>query len=380
MLVLGTAFTADAQERAIRAGGDFLTIGAHRDEFSQPDFHAYCIEYDWRPAEDSFASAYGYPSFGVGVVYNTLSRVTFFSDSGHFDDMVAAYGKVSRDLLRWERLSIGYDASLGLSYSPGCYDVITNSANWSMGAPVLFYVAGGGHVTWSVTPRIDVEAEMGARHNSSARLAYPNEGLNCWSGGLSARYYLQPVTKPEKRKVAIPETEYEKGWHYELYAGGGVHTCAAEWLALILSEDKETLDASQLRRWPMASLSFDAIYRMNGKLALGATADAFYASNSEVLRWADGIIYGEESSRGYAPFSGGIGVVQEVFYKHIALYMQECVYLYRKTGTRGYHGPVYERVGFRLYPPWLDPVFMSVCIKAHAFKADYLDFTVGIKL
>ena len=161
-----------------------------------------------------------------------------------------------------------------------------------------------------------------------------------------------------------------------------MHACAAEWLATSRTVDRETLAATHLRRWPMASLGFDAIYRLNGRFGLGATANAFYNSNMEVLQWADGVIYGEEAAAAasYAPFSFGVGAVQEVFYKRTAFYLQEGYYLYRHAGIHGDHGHLYERAGLRLYPECLDPFFFSVCIKAHRFKADYLDFTLGVRL
>ena len=98
---------------------------------------------------------------------------------------------------------------------------------------------------------------------------------------------------------------------------------------------------------------------------------------------ADSVLYEADevaSSKGYSPFSAGIGLVQEVFYRNAALYVQEGIYLYRHMGIRGEHGPLYERAGIRYYPPSLDPFFVSVCIKAHKFKADYLDFSIGIRL
>ena len=101
----------------------------------------------------------------------------------------------------------------------------------------------------------------------------------------------------------------------------------------------------------------------------------------EALKWADNVIYGEEaaSATSYAPFSFGLGAVQEVFYKRTAFFLQEGFYLYRKAGIHGYHGRLYERAGLRLYPKALDPFFITVCIKAHKFKADYMDVTVGLR-
>ena len=383
------AFSQDAAGAwSVKAGGDRMTIGSFRDSYTSLGFNSFNLEFDYATApggKGSFADGYNYPIFGIGLNYNTLSDVNFRSASGHYDDMMSLYGIISRDLLRTRHIRFGYNVSLGLSYSSGYYDTQTNSANWFFSSPILLYVAGGGHLTWMIGPRLDLEADISVRHNSSARLAYPNGGLNYWGGGLSARYRFQDRTAPKgnvfKRRV-ISENLYEKGWSFELYAGGGVHACAAEWRALVKTTPKSELSNSLLRKWPMASLSIDAIYRFAGRFAAGFTADGFWSSNTERLRWADSVLYTEEeiaASKGYAPLSGGLGIVQEVFYRNIALYVQEGIYLYRHSGIRGEHGPIYERAGMRYYPKTLDPFFCSVCIKAHRFKADYLDFSVGIK-
>lgn len=380
---------ADKRGWSLKAGADRMTIGSFRDSYFSTGFNSYTFELDYAtdPSDgtDGFAAGYNYPVFGIGITYNTLSDVIFRSEYGKYSDMVALYGKMSRDLLRTRHIGFGYDISLGLSYSKAYYDAIDNPSNWFFSAPVLFYVAGGGHLTWFVGPRLDIEANINVRHNSSARFAYPNGGLNYWGGGLSARYRLKERNAPTGhifRTRQISEDHFEKEWSVEVYAGGGVHACAAEWLAFTKTESRETQAKTNLRKWPMASLSADAIYRISGRFGAGFTADAFWNSNTERLRWADSILYSEEenaASKGYSPFSFGVGLVQEVFYKDIALYVQEGIYLQRKMGIHGEHGWLYERAGIRYYPEALDPFFVSVCIKAHKFKADYMDFSVGIR-
>lgn len=371
---------------AVRAGADRMTIGSFRDSYTSLGFNSYTLEWDFitRGEAGSYSAAYNRPVFSIGLTYNGLDEVKFRSQNGHYSGMVAAYGSISRDLVRFGRFSFGYDMSLGLSYSDGYYHPVTNRANWFFSSPLLMYVAGGGHLTWQVASRIDLIADISVRHNSSARFAYPNGGLNYWGGGLSARYHFSDRPESGRNGVRTPRISddlYEKGWSYELYAGGGVHACAAEWLATSRTVDKETLAATNLRKWPMGSLGFDAIYRLSGRFGVGVSASAFYCSNMEALRWADGIIYGEEaaSAASYAPFSFGAGAVQEVFYKRTAFYLQEGYYFYRKSGIHADHGRLYERAGLRLYPRRIEPFFFSVCIKAHRFKADYMDFTVGIR-
>ncbi len=373
---------------ALKAGGDRMTIGSFRDSYQSLGFNAFTLELDYSASgatsDGSFAAGYGFPVFGIGLTYNTLSDVKFRSKNGHYSDMVTAYGTIVRDLFRTKHFGFGYNIQLGLSYSSGYYDAQTNSANWFFSSPVLLYAGGGGHLKWIVSPRLDLEAGIMVKHNSSARLAYPNGGLNYWGGGLSARYRFSSSRPPRSNVFKTQAVRnLEKGWSYEIYAGGGVHACAAEWRALVKTVPRDELSTSLLRKWPMASLSFDAIYRTGGRFALGATVDGFWNSNTERLEWADRILYSEEeveASKGYSPLSAGIGLVQEVFYRNAALYVQEGIYLYRHMGIRGEHGPLYERAGIRYYPPPLSPFFISVCIKAHKFKADYLDFTLGIRL
>ena len=365
-----------------------MTIGSFRDSYHSLSYNAFTLELDYSTSgkadDGSFAAGYGFPVFGVGLTWNTLSDVKFRSKNGHYSDMLTAYGTIARDLFRTRHLGFGYNVQLGLSYSSGYYDAQTNSANWFFSSPVLLYAGGGGHLTWIVSPRLDLEAGIMVKHNSSARLAYPNGGLNYWGGGLSARYRFSESRPPRANVFKTPKIRNgEKGWSYEIYAGGGVHACAGEWRAIVKTVPRDELSTSLLRRWPMASLSADAIYRTGGRFAVGATVDGFWNSNTKRLEWADRILYTEEevdASKGYSPLSGGIGLVQEVFYRNAALYVQEGIYLYRHMGIRGEHGPLYERAGIRYYPPALDPFFVSVCIKAHKFKADYLDFTVGIRL
>ncbi|MBR4756302.1 MAG: hypothetical protein IK076_05105 [Bacteroidales bacterium] len=369
----------------IKAGADRMTIGSFRDSYTSLGFTAGTVELDYATGPSgkngSFAEGYNYPVFGLGISWNGLSEVKFRSKNGHYSDMLAAYGTVSRDLLRTRYIGFGYDVMLGLSYSKGCYDVMTNSANWFFSSPVLFFAGGGGHLTWMAGRRLDLVADISVKHNSSARFAYPNGGLNYWGGGISARYRLRDSRAPSGNIFKTPKISgdlYQRGWSFEFYGGGGVHVCAAEWKALTMTLSREELSQVRLKKWPMASLSADAIRRVSGRFGLGVTVDGFWNSNTERLRWADGIIYDEDeiaTSNGYAPFSAGVGIVQEVFYRNLALYVQEGLYLYRHMGVHGGHGPLYERAGFRYY--FQGNLFAGVCIKAHTFKADYLDFTIG---
>ena len=76
-----------AQERpfhtAIKTGADHLVIGSFKDSYNQRQFNSFALEWDFvtdqAAGNGSFASAFNWPVFGIGLNYNTLSDVQFKS-------------------------------------------------------------------------------------------------------------------------------------------------------------------------------------------------------------------------------------------------------------------------------------------------------------
>ena len=99
---------------------------------------------------------------------------------------------------------------------------------------------------------------------------------------------------------------------------------------------------------------------------------------------------------GYSPLSVGIAVVQEVYWRNLAVHVAIGAYPYRHKGVnpssavtetdkllmeddreRGWH---YEKAGLRYYFPKLGDTYLGFAIKSHSIKAEYLEFSVGISL
>ena len=177
--------------------------------------------------------------------------------------------------------------------------------------------------------------------------------------------------------------------------GGGIHTCMAEWNAYVESESdpaKKEEIAKGLKKHPKLSLSFDALYRYSMRYATGVGIDLFYSSNMKELEASDRVFYGDEavdSSPGYSPLSIGIAVVQEVYWNNFAVHVAIGAYPYRHKGVngeeakaagdreRGWH---YEKAGFRYYFPKLGNTFLGFAIKSHSIKAEYLEFSAGVRI
>ena len=166
-----------------------------------------------------------------------------------------------------------------------------------------------------------------------------------------------------------------------------------------LSPQEKKAAVSKLKAHPKFSLSFDALYRYSLRYATGIGLDLFYSTNMKDLAAADKVLYSPEAikaSPGYFPLSVGVAVVQEVYWRNFAIHVAIGAYPYRHKGVnsssvatesdkklmeddreRGWH---YEKAGIRYYFPKLGDTYLGFAIKSHSIKAEYLEFSVGIRL
>ena len=349
---------------------------------------------------DMFAQQFGYPVLGVGF---SLARMGDFQFSDHtkFPDLYSIYGSFERSLLRREHFSLGYLFNFGGTYNPGEYDPVKNPGNNWLSAPFMAYFGVGAFAKVHIGKRWEVGAYFMFRHYSNGRLALPNEAINALGGGIFARYRLSDYEYTKYKGKPQKATDFKKGMQYMITFGAGVHTCQAEWNTYAYdhsSADKPARvptkeEAASLKAHPKFSISFDALYRYALRYATGIGIDMFYSSNMKELEAADRILYGDAAvaaSPGYSPISLGIAAVQEVYWHNLAVHVAIGAYPYRHKGVndpelnekmddreRGWH---YEKAGVRYYFPKLGDTYVGFAIKSHSIKAEYLEFSIGIRL
>lgn len=367
-------------------------------------YMTYDLELGFQTEPESgnmYAQQFGYPIISVGL---SLARMGHFQFSDHtkFPNLYSIYGSFERSLLRTEHFSLGYMFDFGGTYNPGKYDPIQNPGNNWLSAPFMAYFGTGAFAKFHLGKRWEIGADFMFRHYSNGRLALPNEAINALGGGIFARYrlsdyeYTKYTGKPQKA------TDFKKGMLYMITLGGAVHTCQAEWNVFAyenplsdnpVSKAPTKEEAASLKAHPKFSLSFDALYRYSLRYATGLGIDMFYSSNMKELEAADRILYGDaavDASPGYSPISIGLAVVQEVYWKNFAVHVAIGAYPYRHKGVndkelneklddreRGWH---YEKAGVRYYFPKLGDTYVGFAIKSHSIKAEYLEFSVGIRL
>lgn len=342
----------------------------------------------------AYAEAFGFPMFTVGFSLARTSSFTF-SDQTKFPDLYSVYGSFERSLYRAERFSLGYMLDFGATYNPGQYNPVDNPGNNWLSSPFMAYFGAGAFAKLHLGKRWEIGADVMFRHFSNGRLALPNEALNALGVGIFTRYRMLDYNYAEYKSTSRGRVDFEKKMQYMLVFGGGVHTCMAEWNAYVESEpdpEKKMVALSGLKKHPKLSLSFDAIYRYSMRYATGVGVDLFYSSNMKELEASDRVFYGDElvdNSPGYAPLSLGVAVVQEVYWRNLAVHVAIGAYPYRHKGVKGpeakaagdrERGWHYEKAGLRYYFPQLGDTFVGFAIKSHSIKAEYLEFSVGVRL
>ena len=358
------------------------------------------VGFQTRPEDNcQYARAFGFPMFSVGISVANMGDFKFV-DNSKFPVLTALYGSFERSLLRRKYFSCGYQLDFGLAYNPAKYDPVANPANNWLSSPVMAYFGAGAFAKLHVGKHWEVGANAMFRHFSNGRTGLPNEALNAVGVGIFARYRLDEYDYKEYAMAPKGKYQYKKGMQYAVVLGTGIHTCQAEWNKYAFDYSKPEKpsrvptkkEAASLKAHPKFSLSFDATYRYSLRYATGIGVDLFYSSNMKELEAADRILYGDEAvenSPGYSPISIGLAVVQEVYYRNFAIHIAIGAYPYRKKGVndkelnekmddreRGWH---YEKAGFRYYFPKFGDTFLGFAIKSHSIKAEYLEFSAGVR-
>ena len=339
-----------------------------------------------------YSQKFGYPIFNLGLSVARMGNFKFH-DQTRFSDLYTLFGSFERSLMRRKNVSIGYLLDFGITYNPDRYDPVNNPGNNWLSSPVMAYFGAGAFIKFHVGKRWEIGADAMFRHFSNGRLALPNEALNALGGGLFARYRLEDYDHKRYKGTTPLKADYKRGMQYMIVLGGGVHTCMAEWNAKVESEsDPVKKSQIKLKAHPKLSLSFDALYRYSLRYASGVGVDVFYSSNMKELEASDRIFYGDEevdNSPGYNPISIGLAFVQEVYWKNFAVHVAIGAYPYRHKGVnseaakeagdreRGWH---YEKAGIRYYFPKLGDTFLGFAIKSHSIKAEYLEFSAGVRI
>lgn len=330
------------------------------------------IGYQTTEEDSPFAALYGFPNVGIGLGWDGLSSL-HYNGLSRLDDIFNLYGFAERTLLQGKRVSLDFLFDLGAGFNRSLYDPETNPLNRNFNSYLVIFVSGGLSMHVALTDRLEAGVAAQLNHYSTGRLAYPNGGLNNPVAYLSLRY--RNMKRPTGRGAVKPFQEAPERFFYEVYAGGGVHRCAREWIAFGTTEP-----------WAQFSFGASANWRYRPHLSTGVAVDLFDAPTRflDRLEECERKLYGDETIDAYGPYkplSGGIGLVQHLHYGRFSAFATVGAYVYRHNGYRDQRGKLYQKVGLKYVLPGRSGLFVAADCKAHGFsRAAMMEVTVGVRL
>ncbi len=156
--------------------------------FLDSGYGAVDVRIGWQPSNaSSWASKYGYPSFGLGFFTGAVGSPQIFGKP----NAIFGFSKfhLSKD---YRRNIFNIEPAVGLTFNLEPYDPVTNPLNNAIGARMAVFFNLRFGFTYKLTREIDITYGLEAIHMSNGRIVTPNWGLNMIGIHLGMSYNFNP--------------------------------------------------------------------------------------------------------------------------------------------------------------------------------------------
>jgi len=155
------------------------------DEETLAGYGAIELRYAWQNSNpDSWASQYGYPSYGIGFYSG------FVGDPQILGNPNTLFGFINFPVSKpTKRNALNIEPALGLTYNLEPFDSETNFTNDAIGSRTTLYFNLNLGWTYQWTKEMDIVYGIDFTHFSNGRSNTPNWGLNMFGINLGLRYH-----------------------------------------------------------------------------------------------------------------------------------------------------------------------------------------------
>lgn len=332
----------------IENGGMIPNNKTVRESFGNIYYNAVNLRVGWQTDKegDSYHLLYNYPIYGIGLYASTFRKAEIGTPT-------ALYGFFSAPIAagRFKRWDFNYRISLGLASNFEPYDEENNPLNILLGSHRNVFIDLGVLANYRIGNHLQVGAGLSFHHFSNGSIRQPNKGINLLPLSL-AMTYIPYWQTPDFTKRELPELD-EKGQVHLHYAFG-----------------IKQFEPRNRKRYFKSTVGIYWSYAVGYKWRLGVGGDLFYSDSGNQPE-----IAGDALNKIKSMFSGGPAFyVDHVLTKRLYLNGNAGVYVHRNK-FNGEIKPVFLRIGTR-YKVWKN-AYAGVSIKAHAGKADFVEWTMG---
>ncbi|HLP04691.1 MAG TPA: acyloxyacyl hydrolase [Paludibacter sp.] len=336
----------------------------------------------------------GFPKVGLGAVYLSLSNPDTLGN------VWAVYPYLKFPIVKTRAISIYIKPGAGVSYVTKTFhdaiaydasgNIVFDRSNAAIGSHLNVYFAGSLNVDIPLKYGLSLTGDAGWNHVSNGSFYQPNSGINMLNCGVGLKYMpdYKDFKRPKRRDIGnIP-----RRWAVDMVLSGGTRQ-------LYFKDNKF---------FPIGSVTLAAFYPLTNFYRTGIGFDAFY----------DGV-YGEVNSAARASGNTtaykftyitsnvlankirvGISWQHEVIIGKLAAGIHAGLYLYNPVRNLEPYATAKSSIldkGF-IYPydiekenGWLytraslkyllaKNLFLSLGLKTHLYKAEFIEWGLGCRL
>lgn len=302
--------------------------------------------YGFKPWE----SRYNYPDWGFSFVYQDM-KDSYLGEN---------YGVSAHYNFYFLKRNLNLRIGQGLAYTTNPYDRETNYSNIAYGSKLMSstYLMFN-YKKENLFNGIGFQAGLSLIHYSNANVKAPNSSTNTFAFNVGANYMIGYKEEPEFQP-STESKEFTENIKYNFAFSTGVN-------------ESDIVGTGQ---FPFYNLAFYADKRINRKSALHVGAEAFFAQFLKELIYYYSVAYQERNIDPNTDYKRvGVFVGHELFINKMSFLTQVGYYVYYPYD---FEGRVYNRIGLKRY--FGDQFFGAITLKAHAAKAEAVEFGIGVRL
>jgi hypothetical protein len=298
--------------------------------------------------EKEWQQRYNYPDWGVSFLYQNLGNPVL-------GDNLAAYGHYNFYFLN---RNLSLTLGTGIAYNTNPYDAETNFRNLAYGSHLMSTsMMGLAYKKERVLGDFGFEAGVQLVHYSNGRLRTPNTSTNILTASFGVNY--DPLVVRKYQLSEFPKT-YSEPIHVNVTLQGGVNENN------IIGLDRKSFAGLQV--FADKRLSYKSTVQFGAELFLSGAMKQYIEYRAIAFPEED-ISLGDDSKR-IGLFAGyELRVSRTAIFAHLGYYVYYPV---------NFEGRIYNRLGVKRY--FGDHFYGLVAVKAHAAKAEALEFGIGYRL
>ncbi len=300
--------------------------------------------------ENDWEQRLNYPDFGASFIYQDLKNDILGENYGLYGHYNFYFGDRTK-----EKKDFFVRLGVGLAYNTNPYDKEENSKNTAFGSHISASIYAMANYKRKITKNISAQTGLTFIHYSNGNTKAPNNGINLFGINVGVNYNFNPK---EKEYQYHEKSTFKEPIKYNLVLRSGANEA----------------DVINSGLYPFFTTSFYADKRLSHLSAIQLGTDVFVSEFlKEYVKYKNAV--DEENNNPNEYMRIGIVAGHELFINKLSVITQLGVYVYDPVD---FESVIYERIGLKRY--FGEKWFGTVSLKAHAARAEAVEFCVGIRL